>query len=214
MLLFFVVMQLKGVHKFKAMADYAKYRYVWFGFNQAPSRKTIRRRFLEMPGFIRWLLPCLAREVTQIDQRISLRVGFVDKSIFQALGGIWHKKHQQAGVVPHPSIDTDASWGKSSYHGWRFGYGLHLVVNRLRFPLAATVTTAAAPDKAQVWSLLNGMLPQLLLLVGDASYRAIRFLKNLWDHLEVMLITHRPFTTRSKAKQWRPPLRYNQWVER
>lgn len=209
MLLFFIVMQLKGIHKFKAMANYIKYRYTWFNFERAPSRKTIRRRFIAMPGFIRWLLPCIAREVSQMDEHLSIRIGFVDKSIFRALGGIWHKQHRKQGIVPHSSIDTDASWGKSAYHGWRFGYGLHLVVNHLRLPLAACVTTAAAPDKEQVKRLLNGLLPHLLMLVGDAGYRAIRFLQQLWNRLEVFLLTHRPFTTYSKAKRW-----YNQRIDR
>lgn len=209
MLLFFVVMHLKRIYKFKAMANYVQHQYKWFGFVQPPSRKTIRRRFLQMPGFIRWLLPCIAREVAQMDEHLSMRVGFVDKSVFRALGGIWHKKQMQQGIVPHPSIDRDASWGKSAYHGWRFGYGLHLIVNHLRFPLAACVTTAAAPDKEQVWRLLNGLLPQLLLLVGDAGYRAIRFLQQLWHKLAVFLITYRPFATTSKAKQW-----YNRWIDR
>lgn len=209
MLLFFIVMQLKGIHQFKAMANYVKYHYEWFSFAAAPSRKTIRRRFIEMPGFIRWLLPCVAREVSQMDEHLSIRIGFVDKSIFKALGGIWHKKHKQAGIVPHPSIDTDASWGKSAYHGWRFGYGLHLIVNHLRFPLAACVTTADTPDKEQVGPLLNGLLPHLLILVGDTGYRAIRFLQQLWNRLEVFLLTCRPFLTCSKAKQW-----YNRRINR
>lgn len=209
MLLFFIVMHLKRIYKFKAMAKYVQYRYEWFGFATPPSRKTIRRRFLQMPGFIRWLLPCIAREVSQMQEGFSLRIGFVDKSVFKALGGIWHKKHRQQGIVPHPSIDTDASWGKSAYHGWRFGYGLHLIVNHLRFPLAACATTAAAPDKEQVGRLLNGLLPNLLLLVGDAGYRAIRFLQQLWRSMQVFLLTYRPFTTSSTAKRW-----YNQCIDR
>ncbi len=209
MLLFFIVMHLKKIYKFKAMAKYIKYQYKWFGFAKAPSRKTIRRRFLEMPGFVRWLLPCIAREVSQMEESFCMRIGFVDKSIFKALGGIWHKRHMQTGVVPHASIDTDASWGKSAYHGWRFGYGLHLVVNKLRFPMAACVTTAAVADKDQVWHLLNGLLPNLLMLVGDAGYRAVRFLQQLWQRLEVFLLTHQPFVTKSKFKQW-----YNRWAER
>lgn len=209
MLLFFMVMHLKKIYKFKAMAKYITYRYKWFGFTKAPSRKTIRRRFLDMPGFIRWLLPCIAREVSQMDEGFSMRIGFVDKSVFRALGGIWHKCHMQAGVVPHPSIDTDASWAKSAYHGWRFGYGLHLVTNKLRFPMAACVTTASAADKDQVWHLLNGLLPNLLMLVGDAGYRAVRFIQQLWYRLKVFLLIHQPFVTSSRFKQW-----YNHWVER
>lgn len=209
MLLFFVVMQLKGIHRFKAMAKHIKYRYEWFGFEQAPSRKTIRRRFLDMPGYIRWLLPNIARQISQTDQRFQLRIGYVDKSVFRALGGIWHRKHRLLGIVPHPSIDTDASWAKSAYHGWRYGYGLHLIVNELRFPLAATVTTASAPDKHQLWPLLNGLLPELHLIVGDAGYRAARTIQQLWTRLEVFVLTCKPFEVLSKFKSW-----YNVWLQK
>jgi hypothetical protein len=50
------------------------------------------------------------------------------------------------GIIPHTSIDTEASWAKSDYHGWRFGYGLHLIVNQFRFPIAAIVATASDKD--------------------------------------------------------------------
>jgi hypothetical protein len=209
LLLFFIIMQLKGIHHFKSMEKYIKYRYEQYGFERAPSRKTIRRRFLEMPGYIRWLLPNIARDVCQMDERFQMRVGYVDKSVFRALGGIWHKKHRLLGLVPHRSIDTDASWAKSAYHGWRFGYGLHLVANQRRFPLAALVTTAAAPDKDQLRALLNGLLPDLYILVGDAGYRVVRMISQLWVSLEVFVLTCKPFSTLSKFKIW-----YNQWLQK
>lgn len=31
---------------------------------------------------------------------------------------MWHKKHREAGEVPHTSIDTEAHWAKSGWHGW------------------------------------------------------------------------------------------------
>ncbi|GAB3688472.1 hypothetical protein GCM10027592_03450 [Spirosoma flavus] len=34
-----------------------------------------------------------------------------------ALGGIGQKKHKLFKVVPHASIDTDAYWVNSEYHG-------------------------------------------------------------------------------------------------
>ena len=201
LLYFFIVMQLKGIHHFKTMSKYIAIHHLRFGLAKAPSRKTLRRRFLEMPGFVRWLLPCIARELSQMDQRYRLRVGFVDKSVFAAFGGIWHKKHMQQGVVPHKSIDTDASWAKSAYHGWRFGYGLHIVVNAMRMPLQAVVTTAQSKDTLQVYSLLNG-LRELHIIVADAGYRSIRFLVRIWKQLSVFVLTNKPFETVSKAKKW------------
>ena len=145
------------------MADYVRYHYTRFDFASVPSRKTIRSRFIEMPGFVRWLLPYTVREVSQIDECIYLRIGFIDKSIFKALGGIWHKKYKPV----------------------------------------ASVTTTSICDKSQISFLVNG----LLLLIGNAGYRTICFLQSLWKRLEILLFTHRPFVTTSKAKQW-----YNHWV--
>lgn len=209
MLFFFIVMLLKRIHSFKSMAKYIKYHYAVFGFNKAPSRNTIRRRFLEMPSYIRWLLPNIARVLTQIHGGFQMRIGYVDKSVFRALGGIWHKKHMLLALVPHSSIDTAASWAKSAYHGWRFGYGLHLIVNELRFPIAALVTTASAPDKNQILPLLNGLLPNIYMLVGDAGYRMVRLIQGVWMKLGVFILVFKPFITPSKFKKW-----YNQWLQR
>jgi hypothetical protein len=39
---------------------------------------------------------------------------------------VWHKKDKEAGIVPHSSIDTQAGWTKSGWHGWAYGWKLHL----------------------------------------------------------------------------------------
>ena len=208
-LFFFIVMFIKRIHGFKSMAKHVKYNYQKFGFPSPPSRKTIRRRYYEMPMFIAWLLPVVALQISLMDERIQTRIGYIDKTVVKALGGIWHKKHRRMNIVPHPSIDTDASWAKSAYHGWRFGYGIHLIVSDLRFPIAACVATAAACDKKQAKLLMNGVLPQLYMIVGDAAYRSVRFLQQLWTHLEVFCLTYKPFETTSKFKNW-----YNTWLQK
>jgi hypothetical protein len=147
MLLLFMVMLVKGIHSYKGMAAYAKLHYGSFGWSSAPSRKTISRRFQALLAVVYQLMPLVAQAACQVNgQLFSYRWAFIDKSVFRAKGGIWHRMHPLAGLVPHSSIDTDACWGKSAYHGWRFGYGLHLLFNQHRFPLACTVTTAATKD--------------------------------------------------------------------
>lgn len=124
-------MLLKRIHAFAAMHRWAKTHYALLGWQQAPDRKTIRRRFLALPGVIQQLMPELAQQCQRLNYHtFGHACSFVDKSVFRALGGLWHKKHMLLKVVPHPSIDTEASWAKSEYHGWRFGYGLHLICNR------------------------------------------------------------------------------------
>jgi len=140
LVLFFMVMFLKGIHSFKAMAGYAQQHYAWFGWSSAPCRQTLARRFEALPAVIYRLMPLVAQAAQQGQGSVfSFRWAFIDKSVFRAKGGLWHRKHPLLGIVPHPSIDTDASWAKSAYHGCgsppgRFGYGLHLVCNEARFP--------------------------------------------------------------------------------
>ena len=45
------------------------------------------------------------------------------------------------------NLDTDASWSKSKYRGWVYGYGLHLTTTANGFPLFADVWTAAVREK-------------------------------------------------------------------
>lgn len=51
-LLFFMLMLLKRIHAFAAIHRWAKANYVLLGWQQAPDRKTIRRRFLALPALI------------------------------------------------------------------------------------------------------------------------------------------------------------------
>ncbi len=202
MLLFFITMALKRIHAFKAMADYAQVHYRRFGFPSPPSRKTLRRRFLALPAFLQSFMAELASQAGCLDQRFGFRTAFADKSIFRALGGLWHKKHRQQGVVPHRSIDTEASWGKSTYHGWRFGYGLHVVANGFRFPMMACVTTASAKDYHQLLGLLSPIVEGSLLVIADAGYRSIRVIVQVWKTLRIFVLTRSVFKGERPNQLW------------
>jgi len=197
LLLFFLVMQLKGIHSYKAMAAYAPKHHSSFGWLTAPSRKPLSRRFESLPAIVFRLMPLVAQAAKELDgSTFSFRWAFIDKSVFRALGGVWHKSHRLLGIVPHSSIDTEASWAKSAYHGWRYGYGLHLVCNANRFPLCCSVTTAATKDATQLVPLLSQLLHSLGMVVADAGYVALRLVEKLhrcWN-LFVLL------PTRFKAK--------------
>lgn len=196
MTLFFVVMALKKIYSFKGMAKYAKVHYSDFGFAQSPSRKTIRRRFLSLPTYIHWLLPQIVRHCQELDYNFfRCAWAFVDKSVFRAKGGIWHQKHKKQGIVPHPSIDTDASWAKSAYHGWRFGYGLHLVCLQNRFPVAAWVTTASTKDHSLLVKLLQAIKDMVGIVVGDNGYQCLKVIQKLYHDFGILMQIPSVFTT-------------------
>jgi hypothetical protein len=197
LILFFMVMFLKGIHSFKAMATYAKGHYLWFGWSSAPSRKTLTRRFQALPPVLYRLIPLLAEAARQLDEEVfGFRWAFIDKSVFRAKGGFWHQAQRVLGLVPHPSIDTQASWAKSAYHGWRYGYGLHLVSNAFRFPLACSVTTAAQKDTTQLVPLLVHFAHYLGVVVADAGYVAIALLEELLSVWKVFVLLPKRFVAR------------------
>jgi hypothetical protein len=78
--------------------------------------------------------------------------------------------------VPHTSIDTQAAWGKSGWHGWVYGWKLHLVatVAAVWIPLAAYLTPAnvADNDEAVIPALLHDLPPQVRFILGDVHYNA------------------------------------------
>jgi len=195
MLIFLMTMFLKRIFAFQAMARYAAIQYRRFGFHTAPSRQTIRRRFYALPAILHRVIPIVAEEAIPLDERfVHEGIGFIDKCLFWAKGGIWHQKQMKAGIVPLPTLDTEATWGYTPYrHRWVFGYGLHAIVNRARFPLAALVTTASAKDAPQVSTLLSFLPHTLLLLIGDMGYRVIKMIKTIFNDVRTFVLTRTPY---------------------
>jgi hypothetical protein len=105
----------------------------------------------------------------------------------RANGGVWHKEHREAGIMPHLTIDTQAQWSKSGYHGWRFGWKLHLAraIASVWIPLAAELTPANTADN-EVAPRLHRQLPlEVRYILGDAHYTdpALRTACKLSDRL-------------------------------
>jgi len=97
----------------------------------------------------------------------------IDSTALRARGGVWHKKDREAGVVPHTSIDTQAHWTKSGWHGWVYGWKLHVVVTaacEVWLPLAAEVTSANVADNEQAPKLIEALPTGLHFLLGDQHY--------------------------------------------
>ena len=194
MIIFFVHMMSKKVFCFQTMEKYAKIHFADYGWQRHPCRKTIRLRFLLMPNVLQLFMPQIAKECDELNHAIfGFSWAFIDKSIFQAKGGIWHKIHIKLGIVPHNSIDTEASWGFSPYHKWRFGYGLHIIANEKRFPITATVTTAKTKDYSQVIVILTHIYTKIGVIVGDAGYLAIRVMQKVYQTYGILIYTHKTF---------------------
>jgi len=190
-LLFFIAMFIKRIFAFKAMKKYVAIHYAGYFFPKAPCRKTIRLRLHKMPAFIMYLMPRVAKYAFRNFCRnlFNIKWLFSDKSVFRAKGGIWHKKHKDQGVVPHPSIDTDASWATSPYHKWRFGYGLLIFTNENRFPVACLADTASFNEPKKAIEILAPFKGWLGILVGDAAYNVWDIVRKMWQDFDVLLLT-------------------------
>src|SRR5690242_10631538 len=143
-----------------------------------PTRRTWERRLAALPNQLPAQIRCLGTHLVAVIQPWADygRAVAADSTVLAARGGVWHKKHRDAGEVPHTAIDTEAHWTKSGWHGWVYGWKLHLltVVADVWIPLAAEVTPANADDSTEAAKLLwwnAGELPPVLrFILGDRHY--------------------------------------------
>ncbi len=139
-----------------------------------PSRRTWERRLAALPDTLPARIGCLGRcLVERLEPWQGCgRAGAIDSTVLRALGGVWHRRDRAAGVVPHTSIDTEAHWTKSGWHGWVYGWKLHLVstVAAVWIPLAAELTPANAADNELAPTLLPELPSELRYLLGDTNY--------------------------------------------
>jgi len=111
----------------------------------------------------------------------------------RAHGGVWHKRDREAGVVPHTSIDTEAHWSKSGWHGWWYGWKLHLAVSigSLWIPLAAEFTAANVAD-SNIAPLLFTQLPaEVRYVLGDPHDNTPDLRAECARHNRELVATHR-----------------------
>jgi Transposase DDE domain len=136
-----------------------------------PSRRTWERRLAALPPSLPGLIGGFGRHVVTLWQPWARhgRAVACDSTPLETGGGVWHKKHREQGVIPHSSIDTEAGWSKSGWHGWWYGWKLHLAVTAgsVWIPLAAELTVANQGDN-KVAPLLVEQLPgEVRYVLGD-----------------------------------------------
>jgi len=141
-----------------------------------PSRRTFERRLRALPDTLPQRIGLLGRHLVELLKPWAKtgRAVAVDSTVLRARGGVWHKKDKEAGVVPHSSIDTEAGWTKSGWHGWVYGWKLHLTctVAGVWIPLAAYLTPANVHD-GRIAPLLMDELPyDARFVLGDKHYDA------------------------------------------
>jgi hypothetical protein len=139
-----------------------------------PSRRTWERRLGLLPPSLPGLIGCGGRHLVALLHPWAThgRAVAVDSTPLATGGGVWHKKHREQGLIPHSSIDTEAGWSKSGWHGWWYGWKLHLAVTvgAVWIPLAAELTVANRGDNEVAPWLLRQLPGEVRYVLGDTQY--------------------------------------------
>jgi hypothetical protein len=178
-LVIMIVKHLPRVHTLLAVLDQPtpemqRLRALLSEQGRYPTRRTWERRLRALPDTLPAQIGCVGRYLVDVLALWAAEspLAAVDSTALRALGGVWHQKDRAAGIVPHSAIDTEAHWTKSGWHGWVYGWKLHLVVTvaAVWLPLAAELTPANAADNEVAPRLLPDLPPGLRYLLGDTGY--------------------------------------------
>ena len=167
-----------ALHRFLSqdLPEVRELRKFLFGNGPMPSRRTIERR-------LSTLAEALYQEIVALAHLLLIRLKWWDSSpaaaaaadsvTFHACGGVWHKGHREKGFVPDTRIDTEAGWTKSGWHGWVYGWKLHVIVtaNQVPAPLAAWATPANTGDNVIAYKLASKLPKGIRWLLGDTFFQ-------------------------------------------
>jgi hypothetical protein len=199
-LIIMIVRHLHTVHEFLTVVDQdtlemRTLRPLLRRDGQYPTRRTWERRLQTLPASLPAQIGCLGRALVALIQPWAScgRAAAIDSTVLRARGGVWHKKDREAGVVPHTAIDTEAHWTKSGWHGWVYGWKLHLVtaVAAVWIPLAAELTAANAADSEIAPALLARMPAEVRYVLGDQSYNTPALHEQCADDERMLVTTKR-----------------------
>ncbi len=183
-LVIMIVRHLHTVHELLAVlaqptAEMQMLRMLLTVDGRFPSRRTWERRLKALPDSLPAQIGCLGCYLVHLIQPWANcgRAAAIDRTGLRARGGVWHKKDREAGIVPHTSIDTEAHWTKSGWHGWIYGWKLHIVatVAAVWIPLAAERTAANAVDSDIAPALLCRIPADVRFVLGDRHYNTPDF---------------------------------------
>ena len=117
-------------------------------FKRLPHRTTISRRYKALYHTLQDFIAFVGTFAQDLELDFRSKELFEDKSLFKAKGAVWHQKDRQRDHIPDKlrNLDQDATWSKSAYHGWVYGYGLHVTCTENGFPRRVHVETASVSE--------------------------------------------------------------------
>jgi hypothetical protein len=194
LIVFFTIMIVRRINAFKAQHRWLEHHLeeaLLLGFEQIPHRTTLLRRFKSLYSTVQAFIAFLGHWSSTLSPEFDHQVLIEDGSLFKAQGAVWHQSDRKVGRIPEKlrNLDTQASWRKSAYHGWVYGYSLHLTCNRAGFPKLAQIETASVSESEVLehkQAALFAFHPDAV--VGDNAYfKALRI--RSWVSQGVILVT-------------------------
>lgn len=161
------------------------------GFPTLPHRTTLMRRYKSIAPTVDAFIEFVGQWAETLDPACDSDVLVVDGSLFKARGPVWHQSDRAQDRIPDKlrNLDQEASWSKSGYHGWVYGYRLHFICNLAGFPKSVQVTTGSTAES----TVLDEQEGKLLArkpkaVVGDNGFcKATRIRR--WAKAGVMVVT-------------------------
>ncbi|RMF65996.1 MAG: hypothetical protein D6740_13525 [Alphaproteobacteria bacterium] len=194
-IIFFMLMQFRQIHTFKAQWRWlTKHPDIleMLGWTTVPHRTTISRRYKALYDVVQEFVLFIGQYAPDLDEQFSQAHLVEDKSLFKALGPVWHQSDRKEGRIPKKlrKLDTDATWSKSGYHGWVYGYAVHITCNEEAFPAIVQVETASVSESEVLQEkeaiILERLQPETL--AADNAYtQAMRIRR--WAKRGVALLT-------------------------
>src|SRR6266496_949853 len=135
LIVFFTMMSFRRMTAFKAQQRWLLQHWheaLPLGFEQIPHRITLARRYKTLYPTLQAFIVFVGRWAEALHPAFDSRILIEDASLFKACGPVWHQSDRLADRIPEKlrNLDPEASWRKSAYHGWVYGYSLHLTCNR------------------------------------------------------------------------------------
>lgn len=178
-LIIMIVRHLHTVHELLSVlaqptAEMSSLRNLLCEQGRFPARRTWERRLKTIPAALSAQIGCLGRHLIDLIKPWTStgRAVAIDSTVLRSRGGVWHQKHREKGELPHTSIDPEAHWTKSGWHGWVYGWKLHVVsiVASVWFPVAAALTPANIADSEPAPALLREVPAEVRFVLGDRHY--------------------------------------------
>ena len=114
MILLFTIFQFRRVFRFKTQRRWLEVHpeiLSLLGWKRLPHRTTLSRRYKKLYDTIQAFVAFVGEYASDLDPAFSHDHLAEDKSLFKALGPVWHQSYRKLGRIPKTlrNLDTDAT---------------------------------------------------------------------------------------------------------